>query len=207
MKKRFWTYFALFAFSLLSANIAFAQKYNWPTNASKIISSSFGEFREGHFHAGIDISTNGRIGYKVFSVDSGYVWRVKVSPYGGGKALYIKQSDGNLMVFYHLDRFAPKIQKLIDKKQTLSGKYRQDIYLKSGRIKVKKGEIVAYTGATGSGPPHLHVELRKPEDTPINPFQNGFKSADKYSPKIRKLLFTPLDSKSSVENSSFPQGS
>ena len=37
------------------------------------LSGTFGEFRSNHFHAGIDIRTEGRQGLKVKSVQSGWI--------------------------------------------------------------------------------------------------------------------------------------
>src|SRR5438105_1830788 len=52
--------------------------YIWPTDASMKITSSFAEYRSTHFHGGIDISTNGHTGYKVFAVREGYVYRIRI---------------------------------------------------------------------------------------------------------------------------------
>ena len=56
--------------------------YLWPTNTSKTITTLFGEKRSRRFHAGIDVRTYGRIGDKIFAVESGYISRIKISPDG-----------------------------------------------------------------------------------------------------------------------------
>jgi murein DD-endopeptidase MepM/ murein hydrolase activator NlpD len=53
------------------------------------LSGNFGEIRPDHFHSGIDIKTKGVIGHQVFSVESGYVSRIKVQANGYGKSIYI----------------------------------------------------------------------------------------------------------------------
>ena len=50
-----------------------AQNYLWPTNASNYMSSSFCEFREGHYHSGIDIKTWMQEGYECYAIEDGYI--------------------------------------------------------------------------------------------------------------------------------------
>ena len=42
------------------------------------LSGTFGELRSNHFHAGLDIKTQGKVGFKVFAVADGYISRIKV---------------------------------------------------------------------------------------------------------------------------------
>ncbi|UCE08247.1 MAG: M23 family peptidase, partial [bacterium] len=84
------------------SSIGFAQDYLWPTDASQYLTSSFAEYRPGHFHAGIDIKTWGRIGHKVFAIRDGYIMRIGVSPFGYGKVLYQKLDTGVIAVYAHL---------------------------------------------------------------------------------------------------------
>ena len=44
-----------------------------PLNIPLRLSANYGELRGGHFHAGIDIKTQGVIGKPVFAMDDGYV--------------------------------------------------------------------------------------------------------------------------------------
>ncbi|MFP4192555.1 MAG: M23 family metallopeptidase, partial [Candidatus Hydrogenedentota bacterium] len=82
--------------------------YHWPLDVDPVLTSSFGEYRTGRFHAGIDLRTYG-IGQPVRAPEDGEVVRVRTSPYGYGKALYIRLADGNTAVFAHLDRFASPV--------------------------------------------------------------------------------------------------
>ncbi|MBU0519826.1 M23 family peptidase, partial [bacterium] len=61
---------------------------------SRSLSSTFGETRDGHYHFGIDIKTNGTEGHSCYAVADGDIVRVRVSPYGYGKALYLQLADG-----------------------------------------------------------------------------------------------------------------
>jgi hypothetical protein len=55
----------------------FSQKYLWPTNASEYMSSSFCEFREGHYHSAIDIKTWNTEGYPCYAIEDGYIKRIR----------------------------------------------------------------------------------------------------------------------------------
>ena len=80
-----------------------------PLKIPLLMSANFGELRPNHFHSGIDLKTQGRIGLPVYAMDDGYVSRVVVSPWGFGRAVYINHSSGLTTVYGHLDRFAPFI--------------------------------------------------------------------------------------------------
>jgi murein DD-endopeptidase MepM/ murein hydrolase activator NlpD len=67
-----------------------AQDYHWPTDAGDAYSSNFGEYRDNHFHMGLDIRTNGIIGHKVYAVESGFISRIVTNYSGYGKAIYQK---------------------------------------------------------------------------------------------------------------------
>ena len=69
-----------------------SQEYLWPTNASEFMSSSFCEFRDGHYHAAIDIKTWNTEGYPCYAIEDGYIKRIRVSPFGYGKVLYLHQT-------------------------------------------------------------------------------------------------------------------
>lgn len=140
----------------------------WPLKEKVYLTGSFGEFRKNHIHAGIDISTHGRIGLPIYASESGLLYRAKTQYLGFGKAVYIRLNDGKFLVYAHLDRFSPQIEKIIkDARQ----KYEVDVYLKE-KIIINKGDIIGYSGDTGGVAPHLHVELRDPDERPINPFSS-----------------------------------
>ena len=78
----------------------------WPTNASRKLSSNFGEFRDDHFHMGIDIKTNGQEGYEVYAIADGFISRMVTNYTGYGKALYLKTKSENTAVYCHLSKFS-----------------------------------------------------------------------------------------------------
>lgn len=174
------------------------EDYLWPTDASKYLTSAFCEYRGRRFHAGIDIKTWGRVGYHVFAVRPGYVWRISVSPYGYGKAVYLKLDTGEIAVYAHLSKFSDKIQQVVEAEQKRLGKYRINKYLKPGALPIAQGEIIGYTGQTGIGAPHLHFEIRDSGNRPINPLSKGYQIPDKVSPIVTGISMTPLDANSEV---------
>lgn len=169
-----------------------AQNYIWPTNAGHYLSSSFGEYRDGHFHSGIDIKTNYRTGYPVFAIADGYVWRIRSSPFGYGKAIYLKLDDGNYAVYGHLDDFARTLNARVKTEQTNSRRYQTDIYFHENEYRVSQGDTIAYTGETGTKHPHLHFEIRDENNRVINPLNTNLTITDYTIPTIKAIAVVPL---------------
>ena len=193
---------------VLFFSIAFSQKNNqsnyiWPTDASKYLTSVFAEFRPRHYHSGIDIKTWAKSGYKVFSIEDGEVFRIRVSPFGYGKTLYVKLKDGNYTVFAHLERFSDALEKRVRKEQHRKGRYTIDFFPAPGEFKVKQGEIIAYSGETGIGVPHLHFEIRNSKNQPQNPLAYYPKLKDNLAPVLSQVAFIPLSDSSWVNGSPF----
>ena len=174
--------------------------YIWPTDASTSVTSSFAEYRSSHFHGGIDVSTHGHTGYKVFAARDGYVYRIVITPDGYGKMLYLRHRDGFFTTYAHLKTFSPELNKLVRQEQYRRGTYSIDLRPDSGAITVEKGDVVAYTGDTGFGPPHLHFEIRDRDLNPVNPMLSGaFLVPDRLPPVVHRLLLSPLTYSSSVD--------
>jgi len=174
--------------------------YSWPTDASQYLTSSFGEYRARRFHAGIDVRTFGKVGFKCFAVRPGYVWRISASPNGYGKSVYLKLDTGEIAVYAHLSKYNDKIQSIVQKEQERTGKYRVNIFLKPDQLPVQQDEIIALTGQTGIGAPHLHFEIRDSGNRPTNPLLKNYDLPDNVSPIVRQISFTPLDGRSEVNN-------
>ena len=189
--------------SIILNSSLFSQNYLWPTNASNYLTSSFCEYRPGHYHSAIDIKTWNKEGYPIYAVEDGLIYRILVSPYGYGKGIYLKLKDGNYAVYGHLQKFTKRIEKQIREKQLANQKYRLNWYPKN--ISVKKGEIVGYTGRTGIGVPHLHFEIRNSKEQPLNPLAFYPEVKDNISPSLEKIAVIPLDANSFVNNSFLPQ--
>jgi hypothetical protein len=187
-----------------SNKIGKTQHYLWPTNASNYLTSSFAEYRPGHFHAGIDIKTWGKIGYEVYAVRDGYISRIRTSPFGYGKVIYQKLDTGETAVYAHLSMFNEEIEKFVKLEQIRKGEYRINKYLSSSRFRIKKGDVIGYTGSTGIGYPHLHFELRDGNNNPINPFLKGYKVKDTVPPQVKAISISPLNINSRVNSDVIP---
>lgn len=173
--------------------------YLWPTNASYDITSSFGETRPNHFHAGLDIKTWDRKGYKVYATRSGILYRIRSSPIGYGNVVYLRHKDGSFSVYAHLRDFNHEIGHLIDSLRMINYQYDFDKIVTSYNIHFKKGDVLGYTGSSGIGAPHLHFELRTPDESPFNPFDTNLKVNDLTPPHILALSVEPIQQGSLVE--------
>ena len=181
---------------LLSNTLLNAQDYQAPLDFRMLLSGTFGELRGNHFHAGIDIKTEGVEGQKVYSIDDGYVSRIKVSTWGYGKAIYITHPEtGHTSVYAHLQKFNTKIDSIVEKEHYKKESFEINFYPNKNSIKIKKGEIIALSGNSGgSSGAHLHFEIRDTQtERPINPLQFGFNIADNISPTLKKLKIYSLD--------------
>lgn len=143
----------------------------YPLDREPIVTGNYGEIRPNHFHAGLDFSTDPIINLPIKSVADGYVSRIKISSGGYGRVLYITHANGYVSVYAHQKRYADKIDNYIKKKQVEQKKNEIEVMLQPTELLVKQGEVIGYTGNTGSSTgPHLHFEIREEKsEVPINP--------------------------------------
>ena len=126
--------------------------------------ANFGEIRPGHFHAGVDIRTDGVEGKPCVAVADGYVSRIVVGTSGYGLGLYLTLTDGTEVVYGHLQRFREDIDRYAVEEQTRLKTNYLDREFPPEKWAVKAGDIVGYSGNTGSSMgPHLHFEMRRPK--------------------------------------------
>ena len=205
MKNKFLFFLTLFLISFYSycQNNSFINSS--PLNIPLILSGTFGELRGNHFHAGIDIKTNGKQGYQVKSLDEGYVDRIRVSTTGYGKALYIKHPNGFTTVYAHLMKFSPKIESFVKSIQYKKQSFEIQLFPKDNEIKVKTGEIIGLSGNTGgSSGPHLHFEIRNSKNQKtINPLNYINDVKDDRKPSIRSFYIFNNNDKSPETMSSY----
>jgi len=195
-------------FAALATVLAFAaqpqQPYVWPLDLPQAVTSSFGEYRSGRFHAGLDLRTGG-VGHEVRAPYGGSVSRVRCSPWGYGKAVYLKLDDGNTCVFGHLADFAPELRAYVREAQHKAQNYTVNLYPPEGKFRFEAGEVVAFSGDTGAGPPHLHYELRDELGRPFNPRLAGVTWPDATIPAPAKLAIVPKGPGSSVNGDVMPR--
>jgi hypothetical protein len=181
-----------------------AQEFVWPLTLPRELTSSFAEYRSGRFHAGIDLRTGG-IGKEVRAAGDGHVVRLRCSPWGYGKAVYLRLRDGYSVVYAHLDGFAEPLRSYVRDAQHARRSYTVDLQVEPGRLPVKAGDLIAYSGQTGVGAPHLHYEFRDAQERPINPRDIGLTWPDSTPPVFRKLLVAPAGPEASVAGDLVPR--
>ena len=186
--------YLLLILTSLFLNSFLAQENHFKTFRSPVgipisLSGNFGELRSNHFHTGLDIKTNGSINYRIYAIDTGYVSRINISHWGYGKAIYIDHPNGFTSVYAHLNHFPEKIEKIIRQKQYELHQESITYYLDSSQILISKGEIIAFSGNSGSSSgPHLHFEIRETQsEHPVNPQQFNFEILDNRPPVITQL--------------------
>ncbi|MEW6509430.1 MAG: M23 family metallopeptidase [Bacteroidota bacterium] len=180
--------------------------YAWPTEAGRIVTSTFGEYRRTHFHGGIDISSGDITGYGVRAARDGYVARMRIGATGYGKMLYVRHPDGFTTTYAHLQRFAPAIDARAEAEQRRRECYPLDLTFTADEFPVLKGDLIAYSGETGTGSPHLHFEIRDRRMNPLNPFlAPSLRIRDDIPPTIRKIAVSPLAPGAMVDGRSAPQ--
>lgn len=191
------------SFTIYSQNKYPEDYFRSPLEVPIILSGTFGELRNNHFHSGIDIKTQGKEGLKIYAAAEGYISRIKVAQYGFGKAIYITHPNGYTTVYAHLSKYANAIEKYVKNIQYKKEKYQTgNIYFKENEWTVKKGEVIAFSGDTGgSGGPHLHYEIRNTRtENIINPLLFGINVEDTKAPTIQGLKVYAINSEARVNN-------
>ena len=167
------------------------------------VTGGYGEVRSNHVHAGVDLSTGGRVGLAVRAPLAGNIERVRTSGVGYGRSLYLRSGDGRLLVFGHLDAFAPAIATYADSAQRASGQYEQDLWPASARFHFAAGETIAWSGESGSGGPHLHFEVRH-GDFALDPLLAGIPQPGHVPPRLESLTLEPLSERAWVARRAAP---
>ncbi|MFM6976482.1 MAG: M23 family metallopeptidase, partial [Sphingobacteriaceae bacterium] len=166
-----------------------AGEFRYPMDLAPAVAGSFGDFRPNHFHSGLDFRTNQREGYPVYAVADAYVSRLRVQIGGFGQAIYLDHPNGYTSVYAHLKAYSPEIAAAVKKIQYEKESFEVDSVLIRQAIKVKKGDLIGWSGNTGSsGGPHLHFEIRDTQtEEIINPQLFGFSIPDKVKPEIQGI--------------------
>jgi hypothetical protein len=153
------------------------------------LSGNFGELRPNHFHMGLDIKTMARVNLPVYAAADGYIARIKIEPFGFGRAIYINHPNGFTTLYAHLNDFSPAIESYVKQQQYEKESWQVFLELPPNLFVLKKGDFIANSGTTGgSQAPHLHFEVRRTlDDVNLNPMLFGFPLADQTKPVILRL--------------------
>lgn len=171
--------------------------YAFPVSGvANLYAANFGEMRPGHFHAGIDIKTDGVEGKRLVAADDGYVSRVTVTAGGYGRALYLTLKDGTTAVYGHLLRFPDDIERRVDAERRQRRSNQVDLWFGPESYPVRRGDEVGLSGNTGSSMgPHLHYELRDAAaQRRINIVREGIvRPHDDLPPRILRIHYVEVD--------------
>jgi hypothetical protein len=163
--------------------------YRSPLGIPLELAANFGEIRPDHFHMGVDFKTNGKEGLTIYAIERGFVSRVKISPDGYGKSIYIDHPDGRTSVYAHCSVLKGKIDSLVKAIQSSEQNFEVDIYFRPTDLPVTRGQVIALSGNTGhSFAPHLHFEIRDTQtEDALNPLLFGFDVPDHKAPEIHGM--------------------
>lgn len=176
----------------------------WPIDRPPMITGTFGEYRGPHFHHGIDVSTGGKTGYRVYAAADGYVSGVMYQQWGIGYALLVTHGNGWKTLYGHLERFDDNIlmnEKIKGVAERILNRKDFRVDFNKPAIMVKKGAVIGYSGESGIGLEHFHFEVRKGDGEPVNPLINGITVADRNPPVINSVTLIPLNGVSRVDGS------
>jgi Peptidase family M23 len=163
----------------------------YPVKSTIGLNANFGELRPNHWHMGLDCKTEQRENVDILAAADGYIAKIKIEPFGFGRAIYINHPNGYQTLYAHLNDFYPALEKWVKEQQYLKKSWR--VYLDSipaNLFVVTKGQFIAKSGnAGGSQGPHLHFEIRETKtEKVLNPLLFGFNIPDNVKPQINKVV-------------------
>jgi hypothetical protein len=172
----------------------------WPLDLdTRYLTSNFMEYRSGRFHAGLDLKTRSRSGFAARAVEDGTIVRLRATPSAYGRAVYLLGDSGLTYVYAHLSRFSDPLRTQVRGAQAATGKYHVRLHFAPGELRVSRGEVLALTGESGTGGPHLHFEVRDPDNRPVNPLAMGFAVPDTFAPVIHAVRAVPAHPDSRID--------
>lgn len=175
--------------------------YRQPLDGRLLLSANFAETRTDHFHSGIDVKTGGVEGKPLYAAADGYICRVGALPTGFGRVLYINHPNNTTTVYAHMQKFIPEIEAYVASERYRLKRHRVDLYPSADMFPVKKGQLIGYSGNSGSSMgPHLHFEIR---DTPSQKIMNVpalgvYDIRDDIPPTIVRLHYIEMDTVNGV---------
>ena len=166
--------------------------YQSPLKIPISLSGNYAELRGGRFHAGIDFRAYGKVGDPIYAAAEGYIARVTVGSSGYGNGIYVTHSDGTQTVYGHLSRFTDAVVARVREEQYKKERFSVDLSFGIDEFPVAAGTLIGYVGNSGSsGAPHLHFEVRRPDQSgPLNPLRAGVVTVkDSKAPEINHIRF------------------
>jgi len=170
--------------------------------------SSFGEYRRTHFHGGLDFRTRQTVGWPCLAPADGRVVRIRREAGGYGRVLYLELDDGRTAVYGHLCRFEERslgLESALRRACEAAGTSFPGDVVPKPVPRVRRGEVVAYSGDLGVGSPHLHFEVRRGDDL-LDPLAEGLAlPLPPEAPVLEGVVFEPLSPEGRVEGAFGPR--
>jgi murein DD-endopeptidase MepM/ murein hydrolase activator NlpD len=163
--------------------------FEYPVAATKSLSANFGELRPNHFHMGLDCRTDQKQNKEILAAAAGYIAKVKIEPWGYGRAIYINHPNGLTTLYAHLNDFYPNLENYVKEQQYKLKSWAVFLDIPYNIFPVQKSDTIAFSGNTGgSQGPHLHFEIRDTKtDKVLNPLLFDFLIPDTIAPFVGKL--------------------
>jgi len=163
--------------------------FEYPVVATRAYVANFGELRPNHYHMGYDLRTDQAQNKKIVAAADGYIAKVKIEPWGFGRAIYINHPNGLTTLYAHLNDFYPGLEKYVKQQQYALKSWAVFLDISPDLFPVKKGDTIALSGNTGgSQGPHLHFEIRDTKtDKVLNASLFNFQIPDTIAPDIFRL--------------------
>ena len=125
---------------------------------------------------GQDFATEAKNGIPLLAMTDGKIIKLQSYRYSIGNAVILLHDDGFMSRYGHMSAFAENVWTSIQDKVVLDKKSRRQDFeytlSQSEQIRVKKGDVIGYSGDTGIGPSHLHLEIFK-DNVYYNPADFG----------------------------------
>ena len=152
---------------LLFLSFAWANNYGLPTYTTKRITGTFGECRINantyvkRFNIGLALSTNSIENTKIYAMNDGIVWKLVINDPIYGNIIYLKHPDGLATIYGHLNRFSSEYDDILQSVMVEFGEESHTVIeFNSNEYTVHKGDVIGYSGQTGSAiAPYCHVEF------------------------------------------------
>jgi murein DD-endopeptidase MepM/ murein hydrolase activator NlpD len=176
------------------------QIFRLPLPGAPIITGGYGEIRGGStLHLGLDFGVGERIGeVPVLAAGDGYVYRIRISHTGYGKAVYIQHVGGLRTLYGHLSHLAPRGEEKVRQRQVAERRFEVELHLPPEAWPVKAGDTIGWAGNSGySFGPHLHFEVRTRRDETLPPYAY-LGLTDSLPPVFVRLGLVPLEATGAV---------